>query len=315
MEMTRNREIGPPAYQETENDRLGGLLAHDALSLDLVSAYGGDRRLTEMEKDLLDDLKKSRGDAFYSDLLYAVTHQYFPPNAAPDLWKQILRHKYEMSNAMKRNIRIAVASLDYLSNLTTELHSATVISETHIADIVRLSQCDGLTGLFNHACCFQKLDLELRRYERYGTVVSLMMIDIDDFKQINDRFGHLEGDKILALMGRTLLEAARDSDICCRYGGEEFAIILPSTGAQEAFALGERVRALLARGLPGGRLITVSIGVASSGKNALTSQILVEQSDAALYQAKKNGKNRIVVANIDEEDTRSTNAPAERMAS
>ncbi len=285
-----------PSRDETDADRLGGILADNALSLDLVSAFSGDRPLTTSESLLLEALKQTRGDTYYSDLLYAVTHQYFPPDAARNLWDRILHHKNEMSSSLKRNVRIAVATLDYLSNLTAEIHAATVISEEHVADIVRLSLRDGLTGLYNHTYCYQRIDAELRTYARYGTDVSLMMIDVDDFKAINDRHGHEEGDRVLARLGAIIKGTTRETDFCCRYGGEEFAVILPSTRIQEAGTLADRLRAIVAQGLPCGRNITVSIGVSSCGKDTRTPQALVHKADAALYRAKESGKNRIVVS-------------------
>jgi diguanylate cyclase (GGDEF)-like protein len=252
--------------------------------------------LTTTEALFLETLKQTRGETYFSDLLYAVTHQYFPPGVARDLWNQILRHKQDMSFSLKRNVRIAVASLDYLANLTTEMQSATVISEKHVADIVRVSQHDGLTGLYNHAYCYQRIDAELRTYARYGTVVSLMMIDVDDFKAINDRHGHEEGDRILALLGVVIQKTTRDTDFCCRYGGEEFAVILPATHIREAVGLADRLRTTVAQGLLCKRNATISIGVASCREDTRTPQALVKKADAALYQAKAEGKNRIVVA-------------------
>jgi diguanylate cyclase (GGDEF)-like protein len=280
--------------EETDVDRLGGLLADNALTLDLVSALAGDRPMTEFEKTFIDDLKKSRADKFYPDVLYAVTHQFFPPTVAENLWNQILKHKYGMSITMRRNIRIAVASLDYLSNLKSELHSPTVIDEKHIADIVRLTLRDGLTRLFNHTTCYQKIDLELRRFARYGTIVSLMMCDIDDFKNINDRFGHQDGDKILAMLGSIIEAETRDSDICCRYGGEEFTVIMPSTSLRDACIFAERLRGSVEFSQPLGRKITLSIGVATCSQGVRTSQSLVEKADQALYHAKHSGKNQAV---------------------
>jgi two-component system, cell cycle response regulator len=284
------------AHDETEAERLGALLEENALSLDLVSAFGGDRRMTQAEVDLLDDHRRERGERFYSDLLYTITHQYYPPQAAHDLWHEVLRHKYVMSAAMKRNIRIAVASLDYLTNLTGSLPSATLISEEQMAGIVRLSLLDGLTGLFNHTSCYQRLDTELRRSSRHNTVVTILMIDIDDFKKLNDEHGHQEGDRVLAALAAAIEGTARESDICCRYGGEEFAIILPSTTAAEATALAERLQERLRREPPNGRQLTVSVGAACSGPEAATSQALVACADKALYRAKAEGKNRIVLA-------------------
>jgi diguanylate cyclase (GGDEF)-like protein len=282
--------------EETEVDRLDGLVADNALTLDLVSGLAGDRQLTEGEKSLVVDFRKSRGDKFYTDLLYAVTHQYYPPAVAENLWNQLLKHKYEMSFIMKRNIRIAVAALDYLSNLTGELQSPTLIDETRMTAILQMTLRDGLTRLFNHTTCYQRIEMELSRFERYGTIVSLMMIDIDNFKEINDRFGHIEGDRILTVIAGALKTQTRDLDICCRYGGEEFVVIMPSTDLREAGILAERLRSKVEQGMPGGRGVTVSIGVASCGRDTHTSKALVEKADRALYEAKKKGKNRVAIS-------------------
>jgi diguanylate cyclase (GGDEF)-like protein len=285
-----------PPYEETHADRRRGLLADNVLSLDLVSALAGDRQLTKSEKIILGDLKESRGRKFFSDLLYSITHRYFPPEVAEDLWTKVLRHKYQLSTALKRNVRIVVAALDYLSNITTNLDSATLVSEADIAEIVGLSMRDGLTGLFNHTYFYEQIDMEVRRYVRYGTVVSLALIDIDDFKAANDTHGHSEGDRILAAMGRTFAGVVRDSDICCRYGGEEFAVILPLTDVHEAGVIAYRLRTEMAGCLAGCcTVVTVSMGVASCGEKTRTSRELVEMADAALYQAKRRGKNQVVV--------------------
>ncbi len=166
--------------------------------------------------------------------------------------------------------------------------------------IIGLSLHDGLTGLFNHTCFYQQIDLEVRRFVRYGTLLSLMMIDIDDFKQVfkqvNDSYGHREGERILASLGKTLLLKSRSSNVCCRYGGEEFAVILPLTDRQAAGIFANRLRTALRGRLPDGRTVTVSIGVASCGTTTRTHQTLVEKADAALYHAKRSGKDRVVIA-------------------
>lgn len=282
--------------EETDADRRRGVLADDALSLDLVSAFSGDRPLTEAENNRLDERKKHRGLRFFSDLLYSITHKFFPPEVAEDLWSRILEHKLGLSMTLGRNVRIAVAALDYLSNITTNLWSATLVGEANIEMIIGLSLRDGLTGLFNHTYFYQQIDFEVRRYVRYGTLVSLILIDIDDFKAVNDTCGHREGDRILAAMGKTLLRIERDSDICCRYGGEEFAVILPLTDVNEAGVIANRLRTELAEHLPDGKTVTVSIGVASCGAGTVTYRDLVERADAALYRVKRNGKNRVEVA-------------------
>lgn len=282
--------------EETDADRRRGILAIDALSLDLVSALAGDRPLLDTETDRLNALQKSRGALFYSDLLYSITHQYFPQEIGENLWAEIVRHKYELSTALGRNVGVVVATLDYLSNITTNMGETTLVGEAHIEEIVGLSLRDGLTGLFNHTYFYQQILLEVKRYVRYGTLLSLVLIDIDDFKGVNDTFGHQEGDRILAAMGGTLMRVARDSDICCRYGGEEFAVILPMTDVHEAEAIANRLNRELTERLPDGKTVTVSLGLASCGKKTETYQELVKAADAALYQAKRSGKNRVMVA-------------------
>ncbi len=293
--MTVPNDPSSPA-DEADADRRWWILGLGALSLDLVSALAGDRPLSKTEKNLLGDLKKSRGTGFYSDLLYAITHQYFSPDSAEVLWTEILHHKAELSKILGRNVRIVVAALDYLSNITTYMDSATLVGEEHIDEIVGLSLRDGLTGLFNHTYFYQQIDLEVRRYVRYNAAVSLILIDIDDFKIVNDTHGHPEGDRILAAMGRTIMRVSREADICCRYGGEEFAVILPMTAVKEAGVIAVRLNRELVERLPGGGKVTVSIGVASCGKKTGTYRDLVNKADAALYKAKRSGKNRVLVA-------------------
>lgn len=279
--------------EETDVDRRRGILSDHALSLDLVSALAGDRPVTDAERKSLDELKSGRGHRFYSDLLYSITHQYFSPNVAEALWTDILKHKDKLTVLLGRNVGIAVAALDYLSNVTNNMGSVTLVGEAHIEEIVGLSLRDGLTGLFNHTYFYQQIDLEVKRFRRYATPVSLALIDVDDFKQVNDKYGHREGDRILAAMGKTLLRLARDSDICCRYGGEEFAVILPLTEIHETIDIANRMRMEMSVGLPEGRTVTVSIGLASCGNRIETFQDLVEKADAALFQAKRSGKNQV----------------------
>ncbi|MHC4605332.1 MAG: hypothetical protein ACYTAF_00155 [Planctomycetota bacterium] len=139
--------------EETDVERLHGITAHDALSVDLVSGFAGDRPVTEIEKPFLSKFKDRRGEQFFPDLLYAITHQYFPPTKAEKLWKEILRHKHEMSKVLNRNVQIIVPTLDYLANYRSVVHLPTLVNEAHIASIANLSMRDGLTQLFNHTSC------------------------------------------------------------------------------------------------------------------------------------------------------------------
>jgi diguanylate cyclase (GGDEF)-like protein len=283
------------SHGETDTDRLRGILAYDALSVDAVSAFAGDRPMTEAEESLLSSMKESRGELFFSDLLYTITHQFFPPKAAEKLWEEILRHKSETSKKLNRNMQIVVAALDYLTNLKSDVLLPTLVNESHIAEIVNMSMRDGLTGLFNHTSCYEIIDLELKKYARHGTVVSLVITDIDDFKVINDKAGHQEGDRVLKKLAATIENVVRDSDICCRYGGDEFVVILPLTNARGAAEIAEKIRAEAMRIHVGGRAMTISSGVAACGEETATALALVKKADLGLAEAKESGKNRIVV--------------------
>jgi diguanylate cyclase (GGDEF)-like protein len=169
---------------------------------------------------------------------------------------------------------------------------------------------DGLTGLFNHRHFFERLRAEVTRARRYGLVLSLLMLDLDDFKSVNDRFGHPAGDEVLHAVSDVIRGQLRQNlDIPARYGGEEFAVILPHTGTQESDAdfadgartTGERIRRAVAEmelplthdGEP--MHITASVGLAMLPTHADDADELVSKADQALYQAKRAGKDRVEV--------------------
>jgi diguanylate cyclase (GGDEF)-like protein len=160
---------------------------------------------------------------------------------------------------------------------------------------------DGLTGLYNQTYIKARLQEEIYRSERYKYPLSIMMIDFDDFKTLNDRHGHVIGDRVLKAMGELLQDMVRSSDICGRYGGEEFLILLPQTACLDAAAAAERLRKEIAL-YPfraGGEdktcHLTVSVGVYSTPFYSQNIEEIVNLTDAALYRAKKEGKNKVVV--------------------
>jgi len=161
---------------------------------------------------------------------------------------------------------------------------------------------DDLTGLSNKRRFTELIAKEVSRASRFDHPISLLMLDIDDFKQVNDTHGHLKGDEVLRRIGRILLEESRGVDEAARYGGEEFVLALPETGATGALEVAERVRARVesARipldGESGEIGVTVSVGVATLTGAAADAHSLIASADAALYVAKRNGKNGCMVA-------------------
>jgi diguanylate cyclase (GGDEF)-like protein len=138
----------------------------------------------------------------------------------------------------------------------------------------------------------------MSRARRYHKSIAFLMIDIDHFKQVNDTYGHLQGDAVLHELARILTSGARESDVCARYGGEEFGIILHETTEQGARTLAERMRAKVAAAtFPGDQKLTISIGVAATAEPTLFTT-LMEHADRALYAAKQGGRNQVRVADM-----------------
>jgi diguanylate cyclase (GGDEF)-like protein len=160
---------------------------------------------------------------------------------------------------------------------------------------------DPLTGLFNRRFLEESLDRELARARRNRDVLAILMVDVDHFKHFNDTFGHEAGDLVLQSVGRFLREGVRQEDVACRYGGEEFSLLLPGMQPDLAFARAERLRI----GIEGLRIqfgsqllgpITASFGMAMFPDNGNEPGYLFQQADAALYRAKKEGRNRVLRA-------------------
>jgi diguanylate cyclase (GGDEF)-like protein len=165
----------------------------------------------------------------------------------------------------------------------------------------RLASTDGLTALYNHRSFQERLTQEVERAKRYGHPLSLIIIDVDNFKRYNDLYGHPQGDRVLRDLARLLRQVSRTSDTVARYGGEEFAIILPETDRVNARKMGHRIREHVERypfpgeeRLPSGAL-TISVGVATCTQ-ADPKDTLLQSADAALYRAKRAGRNRVCVA-------------------
>ena len=162
-----------------------------------------------------------------------------------------------------------------------------------------LSYMDDLTALCNHRYFIQELTKEIHRQKRYPSPLSLLMIDIDYFKNYNDTNGHLAGDQVLKTIAMIILHSARQTDIVARYGGEEFCAILINTGREGALAIAERVRkGVLEMQFPNENVqpngdLTVSIGMATYSSSVSTVTDLIREADNALYQAKRAGRNRI----------------------
>ncbi len=185
--------------------------------------------------------------------------------------------------------------------------SAVALKNAHMFNIIReekallekMAVTDDLTRLYNHGFFVRRLGEEFKRAKRYNSVISCSMIDIDNFKGINDTYGHQTGDKVLQQTAKILKKSVRETDMIARYGGEEFAVILPQTAREDALRLAERIRNAIRDFrfdcLKEGEMITVSIGLTTYPHPEIRNiDDIVRKADDGLYKAKEDGKDRVV---------------------
>lgn len=249
----------------------------------------------------LEDLRQRKGKSFYVELLYALTHKFFKAPVAKRLWESIVRHKRDLAHKLKREVGIKVAVLDYLDYQSGKLKDLQLLPGSDLDNLLLFANEDGLTGLYNHRYFQERLRHEIIRSLRYHHEFSLLFVDLDHFKQFNDSHGHLKGDIMLREIAHGLQNACRQSDVVARYGGDEFAVILPETNNEQALILAERLNDFLLR--PSGKSsplgpndeLTVSIGLSTFPANGETATALIGAADKALYRAKRSGRDCVAV--------------------
>ena len=198
------------------------------------------------------------------------------------------------------NARLQDELMDLRNRMEAMIHERTTALEDENRTLRDLAESDGLTGLFNSRSLQMRLRDEQERLLRYGQQVALVMADVDDFKKVNDTFGHQAGDAVLKAVADAIRRTARQGDFVARYGGEEFVIIAPASGEEGATLLAERVRQAVAAEkvevAPGKVVsVTISLGVAACDRtDGPTLQEALRRSDEAMYRVKRSGKNGVV---------------------
>ncbi|HEY3318892.1 MAG TPA: diguanylate cyclase [Planctomycetota bacterium] len=259
-------------------------------------AMGGKR---SVEIQLLLD---SQADAKpnYQALALLLTDVSVPEESAHATFEGLKAHQDRMRKALGRPIGIKSAALDYLENIERALNLKDDEWAFTYAQLAQMAFEDHLSGLANYRYFTRRFGEEIKRAERYNDPLSVLMIDIDLFKQFNDRFGHQAGNKALEHLAGILRREVRETDLVARYGGEEFAIILPQTTKHDAQSLGEHLRTKVADAPvdlaeAGKQALTISVGLAAFPRDARSSDSLLAGADAALYESKKNGRNQLSV--------------------
>ncbi|MEA2763367.1 MAG: hypothetical protein QOD47_2651 [Gemmatimonadaceae bacterium] len=246
-----------------------------ALLLVLVSAAG--YRLGLLIARPLDLLTKGAGEVAAGDL--AVDLPEAPGGGEVGYLTDVFNH-------MVSRLREGRRELDLIHETLRKKNE----------ELEQLSTTDSLTGLDNHRELMNRLDNEEARCKRERRSFSVLVGDVDHFKQYNDAFGHPAGDEVLKAISEIMRDSARPVDCVARYGGEEFVVVMPDTSATDAFELAEHIRARVAAKKFHGRKMTLSIGVATFPEDADGAEALISIADEALYQAKREGRDRAIRA-------------------
>lgn len=205
-----------------------------------------------------------------------------------------------LASPMVYSIRSLTKTQQRLNSVNKRLQAQIIRSRELESVLIRRATTDELTGLYNRRAFFESVQKELARVRRSGVGFSLLLMDIDFFKQVNDTYGHAAGDAVLRILADTLRSTLRVVDVAARMGGEEFAILLPETQENEAHRVAERLRQAIAAaeahvGVHTIR-VTISIGVAALSANTPDPDTLLHAADEALYAAKARGRDQVVLA-------------------
>jgi len=251
----------------------------------------------------LSELSREHGEEVFRVALHILTNLEFSIEESVAHWKNILERRSAMMSALNRNIQLQTVLCDYFLTEKRILRNPKLIEVRLFEETSHSSKYDGLTGLVNRHFLEESLGREIARAKRYGDSLSILFFDLDNFKKLNDDYGHLAGDIVLKKVAKIILDEKRTEDIAGRYGGEEMVLVLPATEKISALVLGERIRRKVGEEKiiydEHALEITLSGGLACCPVDTQDPIKLLEFSDKALYQAKAAGKNNIALYSHD----------------
>lgn len=279
----------------------------------MISGWDGTCCFTSQEVDELKNLLLNDSENFekiaeliqsgnvpqwaYSAIINFLTGLDIPDDEAKEHCCNIVEHRRQLSEKITRDVGFRVAALDYLYNKMRLLKNPKFIEIADFERILAKSKEDTKLGCYNISYFNTIVHNEIKRAERYGQCFSIIIIDLDDFKAINDTYGHLFGDKILKQFVMVIKQNLRSEDVLARYGGDEFIILLPQTGRIGARAMAERIKHRLEKYFNSkeyhNAVVHFSAGIATYPYDAEDYETLLECADKALYKSKFLGKNMI----------------------
>jgi diguanylate cyclase (GGDEF)-like protein len=230
-------------------------------------------------------------------ILHNLVQLNFTQDNACEYWEAIVTHAEKMQISLDRKVGLATAACDYFSTIQPYLNNPKLIEFTRFEETLQSAQQDFLTGLLSRGAFQQSFEQEISRAKRHNHNATLIFLDLDNFKRINDRYGHPAGDEALKQVGKILLNSKRKEDIACRFGGDEFVILLPETnklmGLQVGKKLLDQINTLVVHHEGEKIQISCSGGLAAFPLDSHDGQELISCADRALYQAKSRGKHEL----------------------
>ena len=253
--------------------------------------------------EALQGLIAQKGEGVYTLIFQILTNLELHPAEAAKHWQKIISNCKDLSEAIGRKVSLRTAVCDYFCSINRTLHNPKII-EIHLFEkATKSSTFDNLTGLLNRKAFDEALQREVSRAKRHDSSLTLLFIDLDDFKNVNDTLGHLAGDEVLKKVAHLIMLEKRSEDIAARYGGEELTLLLPETSKADGWLIGERIRSKVEEtqlSYEGQNInITLSGGIATFPIDASDDLTLLKSADLAMYRAKSFGKNNISFFSMD----------------
>lgn len=251
----------------------------------------------------LQDIIQQQGNIACRLILQSMVNVDLDSEKAMACWLKVLDHRLSMTSALGRQVRLLPAFCDFFSSQADCPHDMKLVGSESYEQVVNDTIHDSLTGIYNRNYFSQALEQQFSLAQRYDTDLTILFMDVDDFKDVNDTFGHQAGDMALQSIARVISQEKRESDLLARFGGEEFVLLMPHTGNINGFILAERIRQRVAElqidsnGLTFS--VTISGGIASFPGNGNSPDQLLRRADSALYQAKGAGKDTIAQYKMD----------------
>lgn len=275
-------------------------IAHPKISGDLLEVICSGKDASEIQKREIERISRKLGDRFYREILFLLTYtEVDDPALAEKICHSISSHKKSMENRLGRPIRLELAAMDYVDSAN---HGDIPIMENmgnFIRQMARQAITDSKTKAFSVEQLMIDMQKEIDRAYRYGITFSIILIDLDKFKNINDSYGHQTGDQVLQFFASLIIGKLRKLDNLYRFGGDEFIVLLPQTNIKGAGRISSKLLELLnsTNCKEIGKSISVSMGVAAYGSSYSNNyEKLIDAADQALYKAKAEGRNLIAVS-------------------